>query len=118
MSRPTSHRGRRVVVGLVVSAVLVVFLLVAVFPTRTWLSQGDETDARQAELERIRSEQEAYEDRIDELMTPEEVEHIARDEHGMVLPGEQPFGVLPVPVPPVELPETWPFTGASDWLNR
>ncbi len=116
--RPASHRGRRIAVGLVVSAVLVVFLLVAVFPTRTWLAQRDETEAREQDLARIRSEQEAYEDRIEELDDPEEIEQLAREEHGLVQPGEEAFRVFPTAVAPVDLPETWPFTGASDWLNR
>jgi hypothetical protein len=36
----------------------------------------------------------------------------------MTRPGERPFRVLPPAVAPVELPDTWPFVGAEDWLNR
>ncbi len=109
---------RRLLVGLLVSVVLVGFLLVAVFPTRTWLAQRTETADAERRLERIRSEQEAHEERIAELETDDEVERQAREDYGLVRPGETAYRVLPTGVPPVDLPETWPFTGAADWLNR
>jgi cell division protein FtsB len=105
-------------VGLAVSVVFVGFLLVGVFPTRTWLAQRDELGQRQAELEAIRAEESDLEDQIDTLQDPEEIERIAREEYGMVKPGEKPYRMLPAPEEPVDLPETWPFTGAEDWLNR
>ena len=62
------------------------------------------------ELTRVRSALAAAPDGV--------LEEIARRDHGMVKPGEQAFQIAPPAVAPVELPETWPFTGASDWLNR
>jgi cell division protein FtsB len=108
----------RIAAGLAVSVVLVGFLLVGVFPTRTWLAQRDETRERQAELDRIRSEQAVHEERIEELEDPAEIEAMARRDQGFVFPGETAFQMLPGPVAPVDLPDTWPFTGADDWLNR
>ncbi len=110
--------GRRIAAGLVVSVVLVGFLLIGVFPTRTWLDQREERSERQAELDRIRAEQDGYEDRVDELEDPEAIEELARGDHGFVYPDEEAFQMLPAPVPPVDLPDSWPFTGADDWLNR
>lgn len=110
--------GRRLLAGLVVSVLLVGFLLVAVFPTRTWLAQREERQQKQEELAAIRAEREEYEERIEELQTPEEVERIAREEYGMTREGEVPYRVLPPAVAPVDLPDTWPFAGAEDWLNR
>ncbi|QYG92122.1 hypothetical protein HC251_06490 [Iamia sp. SCSIO 61187] len=116
--RPAPRPGRRIAAGLVVSVVLVGFLLVGVFPTRTWLAQRDETRERQAELERIRAEQAVREDRVAELQDPDVVEQIAREKLGYVRPGEEAYRTLPPSVPPVDLPDSWPFTGAEDWLNR
>lgn len=110
--------GRRLAVGLVVSVVLVGFLLVGVFPTRAWLAQRRELSARQDELTALDEEQQAIEDDIAELATPERIERIAREEYGMVREDETPFRMLPGAVAPVDLPDTWPFTGAEDWLNR
>jgi cell division protein FtsB len=118
----TAKRARRpfgrMAAGLVVSVVLVGFLLVGVFPTRTWLAQREETKDRQAELDRIRAEQAVHEDRITELKDPDEIEAAARRDHGLTMPGETAIQMLPRPVPAVDLPDTWPFTGADDWLNR
>lgn len=113
------HRpGRRAAVGLVVSVALVGFLLVGVFPTRDWLAQRDQTATQRAELDALEDDQRRLEQRIARLQTPEEVERIAREEYGMTRPGERPFRILPPAVAPVELPDTWPFVGAEDWLNR
>ncbi|HEX7133353.1 MAG TPA: septum formation initiator family protein [Iamia sp.] len=116
--RKTGRPGRRIAAGLVVSVVMVGFLLVGVFPTRTWLAQREETKERQAELDRIRAEQAVQEERVEQLYDPDVIEAIARDKYGLVRPGETPYQMLPRPVPPLDLPDTWPFTGADDWLNR
>ncbi len=105
-------------VGLAVSVVFVGFLLVGVFPTRTWLAQRDELGQREAELAAIRAEEADLEDQVETLQDPDEIERIAREEYGMVLPGEKAYGMLPAPEEPVDLPDGWPFTGAEDWLNR
>ena len=46
------------------------------------------------------------------------VERIAREEFGMTRPGETAYRVLPPAVDAVDLPDSWPFTGADDYLNR
>lgn len=109
---------RRVAASLAVSIVVVGFLLVAVFPTQDWLTQRDEAEARQEELGAIRAEERRLEQRIAELETPGEVERIAREEFGMTRPGETSYRVLPPAVDAVDLPDSWPFTGADDYLNR
>ena len=96
--------GRRVAIGLAVSVLLVGFLLVGVFPTRTWLAQRDELGQKEAELAAIRADEADLEDRIDTLETPEEIERIAREEYGMTRPGEKPYRILPAPEEPVDLP--------------
>lgn len=118
-ARPKASRsGRRVAAGLAASFVLVLVLLVGVFPTRQWLSQRDELGERRSELARQEAEGQQLQERIAVLQTEEEVERMARDEFGMVRPGEEAFRVLPPAVDPVQLPDTWPFAGAEDWLNR
>ncbi len=116
--RPAPRPGRRIAAGLVVSVVLVGFLLVGVFPTRAWLAQREETRDRRAELDRIRSEQTAHEERIGELQDPDVIEAEAREKYGLAQPGETVYQMMPSPVPPVDLPDTWPFAGVDDWLNR
>ncbi len=116
--RPAPRPRHRVVVGLLVSVVLVGFLLVGVFPTRAWLAQRDELSARHEELDALEAEQDDIQSQVDRLQTPEEIERIAREEYGMTRRDETAFRMLPGAVAPVDLPDTWPFTGADDWLNR
>ncbi|HEU5150441.1 MAG TPA: septum formation initiator family protein [Iamia sp.] len=116
--RPAPRPGRRIAAGLVVSVVMVGFLLIGVFPTRTWLAQREETRERQAELDRIEAEQAVQEERIAELHDPDVIEHEAREKYGLAGAGETVYQLMPGSAPPVELPDTWPFVGADDWLNR
>ena len=117
-ARPAPRPGRRIAAGLVVSVVMVGFLLVGVFPTRTWLAQREETRDRQAELDRIRTQQAVQEERVAELQDPDVIEAEARDGFGLVRPGETAYQMMPSSGAPIDLPETWPFAGADDWLNR
>lgn len=114
-SRPDG--GRRTVVGLALSIALIAGVL-GFFPVRSWFDQRAETRDRQAELAAIEAQGDEYQDDIDRLETPEEVEHIAREKFGMVREGETAFQVAPQGVAAVDLPDTWPFVGADDWLNR
>jgi cell division protein FtsB len=110
-------RGR--VIGGIVAAVLVVaFLLVAVFPTRTLLTQRSETAQARSELADLQASNKALSKRIEELQTDDAIERIAREDYGMVRPGEEAFAILPRPEDPVVLPDVWPFAGAADELNR
>jgi cell division protein FtsB len=97
---------------------VVAFLLVAVFPTRTLLTQRSETSAARSEVEDLRVSNRELEERIAVLQTDAEIERIARKDHGMVKPGEEAYAVLPRPEDPVVLPEVWPFVGVADELNR
>ncbi|NLV53988.1 MAG: septum formation initiator family protein [Acidimicrobiales bacterium] len=109
--------GRRTVVGVVLSVVLVAGVL-GFFPVRAWFAQRAETRDKREELAAIEAQGDEYQDDIDRLETPEEVERIAREKFGMVRDGEKAFQVAPQGVAAVDLPDTWPFAGVDDWLNR
>ena len=105
--------------GALVASVLVVgFMLVAVFPTRTLLTQRADTAEARSQLAELEASNRQLTQRVAKLGTREEIERIAREEHGMVRPGEEAYAVLPRPEDPVVLPEVWPFVGAADELNR
>jgi len=84
-------------------------LAVWVFPTRTWLDQRAALAETSVQLDELRAQRAALEQRVTELDTDEQIEEIARREYGLVFEGEEAYAVLPAPEKPVELPEIWPF---------
>lgn len=91
------------------SAALLGVLAFAVLPTQTFLDQREATSEAEQRLAVLRDQNTAYEDRIERLETPEEIERLAREQYNLVFPGEEAYAVLPAPIPPLELPELWPF---------
>ncbi len=112
MRHEPRSRGRRLgrLVGIVGGGVAFVALLgVGVFPSRAFLDQrGDMAEARER-LSVLREQNEALEERLEALSTPEEIERLAREQYNLVRPGEEAYSVLPAPLPPLELPSLWPF---------
>ena len=84
-------------------------LALGVFPTRIFLDQRAATAEASERLEVLRAQNAAYEERIAALQDPEEIERLAREQFNLVKPGEEAYAVLPAPLPPLELPEVWPF---------
>lgn len=103
---------RRVVWPLVAALVLAGVLLLAVFPTRTWLDQRSAISASRAELAELDAELAELDARVAALDSPEEIELIARERYGLVRPGEEAYSLLPRPAEPIEIPPGWPFTAA------
>jgi cell division protein FtsB len=104
---------RRAIGALALTVVLVGVLLFAVFPTRQWWDQRQETAAAEAELAEVRAERERVQQEQELLLTDEEIERRAREELGYVNDGEDVYMVLPAPADPIGLPEGWPFTGVE-----
>lgn len=104
---------RRAVAGLVVTVILVAVLLFAVFPTRTWVQQRNETSAKQTELAAIQAQRAKVQAEQEKLETDEEIERRAKEELNMVNPGEEAYNILPAPTDPIGLPTGWPFTGVE-----
>lgn len=86
--------------GSYIGAVAVACVLIyAVFPVRTYLDQRAATRRAQEQIEVISEQNDKLEDRVAALGTDDEVERIAREDYGMVLPGEESYGILPPPDP-------------------
>jgi hypothetical protein len=114
-------RGRRVgrLLGIVGGGACVLgALAIGVFPTRSFLDQRSQTSQTERRLTVLREQNKELSDRLAALKTPEEIERLAREEYNLVRPGEEAYSVLPAPLPPLQLPEIWPFgslrgTGAT-----
>lgn len=122
LSRPAMFMG---VLALIIAGMAVV---TAVIPFRQILEQQARVDGASAELARINLENELLSGEVQALQTPEEIERLARENLGYVMPGETAYVVLEpeetlatAPVTPVAEKEEVPwylaiwnfFTGAD-----
>ena len=69
-------------------------VITAVIPFRQILEQQARVEGASAELARIHLENELLNGEVQALQTPEEIERLARENLGYVLPGETAFVVL------------------------
>ncbi len=83
-------------------------LFVAVYPTQALLDQQAETRDAAAELRELEAESREIEERVADLQTDAAIERLARDEYGLVYPGEEAYAILPGDGP--TYPAIWPFT--------
>ena len=107
----------RLVSALVVSVLFVGLLFVAVFPTRSYLAQRASVRDAQERLDALDREKHRLQREARRLTTPAEIERLARAQYGLVRPGEEAYAILPAPVPPIGLPEVWPFKGVEQILG-
>jgi cell division protein FtsB len=102
------RRGRFAIGGV---AVLVVGALVAalfVLPVKAWLGQRRALAEAEEQLDVIWRENKRLEGVYDELQTDEVIEQQAREQFGLIKPGEQALSVLPAPAA-TGLPTGWPY---------
>ena len=107
--RPRRRRIGRVLGFLGGGLGLAVVLGVGVFPTGAFLDQRRDMAEATERLSVLREQNDALEQRLEALSTPEEIERLAREQYNLVRPGEEAYSVLPAPLPPLELPTIWPF---------
>ena len=113
------HRKQRWGMALaIVLLVALAFTVSGVFPLRQILAQERAVGLEEAKLAAIQAENERLTQEIVGLQTPEEIERIAREQFGLVRPGEvayvvvSPPGVTPTTLPPeptLDRPEEQPW---------
>lgn len=79
------------------SMVLAVLLVYSIFPVRAFLHQWNATDRQRDRLDVLTEQNEVLDERVKRLQTEEEIERLAREQHGLVYPGEEPVILLPAP---------------------
>jgi cell division protein FtsB len=87
---------RAVKLGLVAVALGSVLSLF-VLPARTWLSQSHSTSAAERQIKILSAENRALATKVAQLHDPAYIERTAQDQYGLVMPGEEAFGILPPP---------------------
>lgn len=111
--------------GALVGTLLVVLILSALYPIRQYFSQKSELKSLTAEESRLAKRIQELTTLRSKLLTDEEIERIAREELGMVRPGEIAFAVVPGAQPgtggrPATIPaigQTKPRAGPA-WYDR
>ncbi len=93
------RRGRVLLWGVLVVGGIA-FLFAFVYPTRTWIQQRRDLNAAEQRLEVLQRSTQQLKQRNDRLDSDAEVERRARDDYGMVRPGETAYVLVPAqPLP-------------------
>src|SRR3954447_7259155 len=102
VKRPPRSRGRRnTLVLLLLGLAFVAVLFAFVYPTQTYLHQRRDLNAAERRLQVLEHNTKALQDDSDRLEPDAEVERRAREDYGLVRPGETPYVLVPSP------PTTW-----------
>lgn len=86
-----AKRGRRGGFVAVLLLVGLAIVLAGVFPFRQLIAQERLVDNTQAKLDALVVENSAIQNQIDAIQSPTELERIAREQYGMVRPGETSY---------------------------
>ena len=98
---PRSRGRRSTLVLLLAGLAFVAALFAFVYPTRTYLHQRQELNTAERRLTILQQNTKALEHDSARLETDAEVERRAREDYGLVRPGETPYVLVPTP------PTTW-----------
>jgi cell division protein FtsB len=85
---------RRAVRALIVAVVAGGILFLFVLPGRTWLQQGRAMSQAERRIAVLSRENQELTTRAAQLQSTAYVEQIARQQFGLVKPGEQSYGIL------------------------
>jgi cell division protein FtsB len=107
-------RGIGSMLGLIALLALAV-VVAGILPFRQVLAQRNAVDAAEEQLAAIEEENRLLEARIVALQSPEEVERLAREQFGLVRPGETGYVVITPPGEAVPEPEPEPVSPDKPW---
>jgi cell division protein FtsL len=93
-------RRRAVLGGIVLLVAVVTFLVMFVYPTRTYLQQRRDADEAHRRLTSLQTETSKLRHDSERLKGDAEVERIAREQYGLVRPGETTYVIVPKATPP------------------
>lgn len=71
-------------------------LFVVGFPFHTYLQQRDSISATESQVQRLARDNAALRGEVRRLNTDSELERLARQEYGLVAPGDQAYTLLPL----------------------
>jgi cell division protein FtsB len=83
---------------------------IGIFPARAYLDQKQTIAQTQGQLSKLQTDNKSTQDEVDRLNTDDEIEKVAREQYGLVKPGEEVYHLLPAPRDPLTMPDQWPFS--------
>lgn len=105
--------GRRTTILLVIAAITIAGALAAALfgiPIQTYFGQDARLDQRRDQLVQLEAVNDDLRAEVERLRTDDGVREAAREELGMVEPGERRESVLDFPPVPTDLPDGWPYS--------
>jgi len=103
-------RLRSMAMPIAIVAILGLTVTFLVVPLRTWMAQRDMVEIRSGQYAAYEEVNDALQDEIDALRTPEGVRQAVREQLGYLLPNERRVPLLEMPNASVSLPARWPYT--------
>lgn len=103
-------RLRSMAMPIAIIAILGLTVTFLVVPLRTWIAQRDMVEIRSGQYAAYEEVNDALQDEIDALRTPEGVRQAVREQLGYLLPNERRVPLLEMPNASVTLPARWPYT--------
>lgn len=91
---------RRAVWAILALAVVGVGMFLFGYPTRTYLEQRSSLASEQATVARLSAQNRSLQSEAAGLQTNAEIERLAREDYGLVQPGQEAYAILPAPIPP------------------
>ena len=88
---------RRALWGVVAGVVVAVGLFLFGYPTRTYLEQRAQLNQQQAKLDQLTAQNQDLSGEASRLQNTAEIERIARQDYGLVQPGQEAYAILPAP---------------------
>ena len=94
-----------------------VLLALFIIPMRTWTKQRDNVAEKGQQFAAFEDINDALQDEVDVLKTPEGAQVAIRSQLGYLLPNEKRVPMLPVPSATADLPDRWPYTVVTNILQ-
>jgi len=88
-------RAPRIIVLVVGSIALAAVLFLFVLPSRTYLAQRQSLAAAETRLKVFRDENAQLAAQASQLQTSSDIQRIAREQYGLVMPGEKAYVIVP-----------------------
>jgi cell division protein FtsB len=108
---------RGLVFPVIAVAVMAGVVAIGMFPARAYLDQKEAIAEAQTQLGQLKADNQKTDDEVKRLDSDDEIERVARDQIGLVKPGEEVYHLLPAPQDPLIVPDQWPFDSLRKRLH-